>query len=304
MTLNTDVLQKKFGKNLIFKENLSKYSWFNLGGPADIFFRPENKTQLITFLKDIKIKDNNLKTYILGAGSNTLIRDSGVKGLVIKLGSKFSGITLLGEDKIEVGAAELDKKVSEYAKNNNISNLEFLSCIPGSIGGAIKMNSGCYGSNISDVLVSIKVIDDKGEEKQIKSSNIQFYYRGTDLPEKYIILSAILKGNLSSKAIIAKKQKDLIQRKKNSQPNQIKTGGSTFKNNNKKKAWMLIKESGCDKFYEGEAKISEKHCNFFINNGKAKASDIEKLIHKVKKEVYLKTGVNLELEIKIIGDEK
>jgi len=302
MSLNTDVLQKKFGKNIIFKENLSKYSWFNLGGPADIFFRPEDKTQLISFLKDIK--DNNLKTYILGAGSNTLIRDLGVKGLVIKLGSKFSGIKLLGEDKIEVGAAELDKKVSEFAKNNNISNLEFLSCIPGSIGGAIKMNSGCYGSNISDVLLSINVIDHKGEEKQIKSSNIQFYYRGSDLPENYIILSAILKGTISSKDLISKKQEDLIQRKKNSQPSQIKTGGSTFKNNNKKKAWMLIKESGCDKFSVGDAKISEKHCNFFINSGKAKATDVEKLINKVQKEVKIKTGINLELEIKIIGDAK
>ena len=301
MNLNTEILQKKFGKNLIFKENLSKYSWFNLGGPADIFFRPAHKDQLISFLREIK--DNNFKIYILGAGSNTLIRDSGVKGIVIKLGSKFSGIKLLGEDKIEVGAAELDKKVSDFAQNNSISNLEFLSCIPGSIGGAITMNSGCYGSNISDILISIKVVDEKGEEKEIKSSDIQFYYRGTNLPTNYIILSAILKGTVSNKDLIIKKQEELIQKKKKSQPRQIKTGGSTFKNSNKKKAWMLIKESGCEKFSVGDAKISEKHCNFFINSGKAKASDVEKLINKVQKEVKVKTGIDLELEIKIIGNE-
>jgi len=182
--------------------------------------------------------------------------------------------------------------------------MEFLSCIPGSIGGAIIMNSGCYGSDISKILLSIKVVDDKGNEKEIKNNEIKFYYRGTDLPKNYIILSAILKGIVSSKKLVTEKQEELIQRKKESQPSQIKTGGSTFKNNNDKKAWMLIQESGCDKFSVGDAKISEKHCNFFVNNGKAKASDIEELINKVKKEVQTKTGVSLELEIKIIGDEK
>ena len=301
MNLKTDILKKKFGKNLIINENLSKYSWFNLGGPADIFFRPENKDQLIKFLDEIR--ENNYKIHILGAGSNTLIRDSGVLGVVIKLGSKFSDIKLLTNDTIEVGAAVLDRKVSDFAKNNDIGSMEFLSCIPGSIGGAIIMNSGCYGADISEILLSIKVIDDKGKEKEIKNDEIEFYYRGTDLPKNYIILSARLKGTTSKKKLIEKKQEELIQRKKKSQPSQIKTGGSTFKNINEKKAGMLIKESGCDKFYVGDAKISEKHCNFFINNGTAKASDIEKLINKVKKEVRSKTGVDLELEIKIIGDE-
>ena len=182
--------------------------------------------------------------------------------------------------------------------------MEFLACIPGSIGGAIIMNSGCYGSDISKILISIKIVDDKGNEKEIKNDEIEFYYRGTNLPKNYIILSAVLKGAVSSKQLIAKKQEEYILKKKESQPSQIKTGGSTFKNNKEKKAWMLIKESGCDKFYIGDAKISEKHCNFFVNNGKAKASDIEKLINKVRDEVKSKTGVSLDLEIKIIGDEK
>tara|TARA_B100000965_G_scaffold231449_1_gene193828 strand:- start:772 stop:1680 length:909 start_codon:yes stop_codon:yes gene_type:complete len=302
MNLNTDFLKKKFGKNLIIKEDLSKYSWFNLGGPADIFFRPENKDQLIKFLDTIKKK--NYKIHILGAGSNTLIRDSGVKGVVIKLGSKFSNIELLAKDTIEVGASTLDRKVSDFAKNNEISGMEFLSCIPGSIGGAIIMNSGCYGSDISEILSSIKIIDEKGKEKEIKNDEIKFFYRGTNIPKNYIILSAVLKGIISSKQLIEQKQEELIERKKKSQPSQIKTGGSTFKNSNNKKAWMLIKESGCDKLYIGDAKISDKHCNFFVNDGKAKTADIEKLINKVKKEVQKKTGVDLELEIKIIGDEK
>ena len=296
-----ELLQKKFGKNLIIKENLSKYNWFNLGGPADIFFRPESKQQLKEFLKEIK--DNNYKIFILGAGSNTLIRDSGVKGVVIKLGSKFSDIKLLDKDKIEVGAGTLDKKVSNFAKDKGIKDLEFLSCIPGSIGGAVIMNSGCYGSDISQILMSIKVIDDQGNEKEINSNEIKFSYRGTNIPYNYIILSAVLKGTVSSQKIIEKKQEELIKKKKETQPSQIKTGGSTFKNKKDQKAWILIKETGSDKLYVGDAKISEKHCNFFVNNGSAKASDIEKLINKVKREVYAKTGVELELEIKIIGNE-
>ena len=302
MNLNRVNLKKKFGKNVIFKENLSKYSWFNLGGPADIFFRPKNKDQLISFLEEIK--KNNYNIHILGAGSNTLIRDAGVKGVVIKLGSKFSDIELIEKDTIEVGAATLDRKVSDFSKNNNISNMEFLSCITGSIGGAIIMNSGCYNSDISKILLSIKVIDENGYEKEITSEKIKFYYRSTNLPANLIILSAKLKGIITSKELIEKKQEELILRKKKSQPNQIKTGGSTFKNDSNKKAWELIKESGCDKFNVGDARISEKHCNFFLNDGKAKTSDVEKLIHKVKKEVKSKTGIDLNLEIKIIGDEK
>ncbi len=216
MILNTDILKEKFGKNLIIRENLSKYSWFNLGGPADIFFRPENKDQLIKFL-DV-IKKDNLKINILGAGSNTLIRDSGVKGVVIKLGSKFSNIKLLEKDRIEVGASTLDRKVSDFAKNNNIGGMEFLSCIPGSIGGSIIMNSGCYGSDISEILISIKIIDEKGQEKEIKKDEIKFFYRGTDIPKNYIVLSAVLKGIASSKQLIEEKQEKLIKKKKNLNP--------------------------------------------------------------------------------------
>ena len=297
-------LIKKFNKNIFSEVNLSNYSWFNLGGPAELLFKPENTHQLINFLKEIK--ENDLKITILGAGSNVLIRDKGIKGVVIKLGSYFSKIKLIDQDSLEVGAATLDRKISNFAKENGIGNLEFLSCIPGSIGGAVIMNSGCYENDISKVLTSIKVIDIREcKEKKINREEINFFYRGTNLSEELIITSVNLKGKITDKGIIEKKQLQMIEKKKLSQPSQIKTCGSTFKNlNNKKKAWQLIKETGCDKFFVGDASISDKHCNFFVNNGNAKSSDIEKLINKVKKTVVEKTGVNLELEIKIIGEEK
>ena len=297
-----NILKIKFDNNFNQNVNLSNYSWFNLGGNAEFFFKPNNKIQLIEFLKEAK--KNNIKTTILGAGSNTLFRDKGVKGAVIKLGPNFSYTKLINKDIIEVGAATLDRKVANFAKDTNLANLEFLSCIPGSIGGAVIMNSGCYENNVSKVLLSIQVIDkNKLIEKEIKKEDIKFLYRGTNLNENLIIISAKFQGLIADKEKIEKKQSDFVERKKLSQPSQIKTCGSTFKNINKdKKAWMLIKESGCDNFREGDAIISQKHCNFFINNGNAKSTDIENLIKKVKKRVYAKTGVNLELEIKIIGE--
>ncbi len=294
-------LNKKFSNNIFNNKKLSNYSWFNLGGPAEYLFKPENKKQLIDFFKENK--KNNLKITILGAGSNTLIRDNGIKGVVIKLGSTFSDIKLIGKNRIEAGAAILDRKVANFAKENELSGLEFLSCIPGSIGGAIIMNSGCYGHEISNNLVSISAIDiKKCEEIEIKRKDVKFFYRGTDLPKDIIITSVKLEGKISSRSKIEKKQKEMIEKKKLSQPSQIKTCGSTFKNLKDKKAWELIKQTGSNQFKEGDAIISEKHNNFFVNNGNAKSADIEKLIKRVQKSVNEKTGVNLELEIKIIGE--
>ena len=293
---------KKFSDNVNENINLSNYSWFNLGGNADYFYKAKDKSQLLEFLEEIK--KSNLKTTILGAGSNTLFRDNGVRGVVIKLGLNFSYTKLVDKDILDVGAATLDRKVANFAKDNDLKNLEFLSCIPGSIGGAIVMNSGCYDNDISNVLLSIQAIDkNKLSEIEIKKEDIKFLYRGTNLPEDLIIISAKLKCSVGKKKEIEKKQLSLIERKKLSQPSQIKTCGSTFKNiNENKKAWMLIKKAGCEHFREGDAMISQKHCNFFVNNGNAKSSDIENLIKKVKKKVYEKTGENLKLEIKIIGE--
>ena len=302
MTLEINFI-KKFEGFFNHNVNLSNYSWFNLGGNAEYFYKAKNENQLIEFLREAK--KQNLKTTVLGAGSNTLFRDNGVKGVVIKLGNEFSYTKLINKNILDVGAATLDRKVANYAKENNVGNLEFLSCIPGSIGGAIIMNSGCYENDISKVLISIRAIDKKKlSSVEIKKEDIKFLYRGTNLPNDLIITSAKLKGTVSVKEKIEKKQLDLIEKKKTSQPNQIKTCGSTFKNVSKdKKAWMLIKEAGCENYQEGDAIISQKHCNFFVNNGNAKSSDIENLINKVKKKVQEKTGVNLELEIKIVGEK-
>ena len=303
MTLRSSFV-KKFGDNFLENVSLSNYSWFNVGGNAEYFYKAKDKNQLIEFLKEARNK--NLKTTIIGAGSNILFRDKGVRGAVIKLGKDFSFIKMVDKNILEVGAATLDRMVANFAKDNNLGNLEFLSCIPGSIGGAIAMNSGCYDNDISKVLLSIKAIHKNGlSEIEIKKEDIKFLYRGNNLPDDLIIISAKLKGSIKKKNIIEKKQSDLISRKKTSQPSQIKTCGSTFKNISKdKKAWMLIKAAGCDNLKEGDAMISKKHCNFFVNNGNARSLDIENLINKVKKKVFEKTGINLELEIKIIGEKK
>ncbi len=279
---------------------LSQYNWFNLGGPAELFFKPQDKKELIEIIRFSK--DKNLKINVIGAGSNTLIRDKGIKGLTIKLGKSFSTIKLLDNEIIEVGASTLDKKVANFAQENSISGFEFLSCIPGSLGGAVIMNSGCYGEDISKVFLSLKAVNFMGEEIEIKRENIKFFYRNTNLPNNLIITSVVLKGKQSSKENINKKQSQMIETKKKSQPSSVKTCGSTFKNPKGEKAWELIKKSQCANLSVGDAKISEKHSNFFINNGKATSEEIESLITKVRDQVFKKTGINLELEIKIVGD--
>ena len=301
MSSNKELINQ-FGKNISKNISLSNYSWFNLGGPAEYLFKPKNKDQLIKFLK--VNKKNRFNITVLGAGSNTLIRDKGIKGVVIKLGSSFSYINQINQDILEVGASTLDRKVSNYAKDCGLGNMEFLSCIPGSIGGAVIMNSGCYGNEISKILESINIIDiNNCEEKKLNREEIDFFYRGTNLSKDLIITSVRLRGIAMPKNKIEKIQNELLKKKKLAQPSQVKTCGSTFKNfNNEKKAWQLIKESGCDGLKEGGASISKTHSNFFINDGNAKSSDIEKLIEKVRQIVSKKFGVKLELEIKIIGD--
>ena len=291
-----------YNYNMIYKnEKLSKYSWFNLGGSARIFCKPNSESDLINFLK--KYGKNEKNVYILGAGSNTLFRDSGFDGVIFKLGKFFTQIKLLKDNKIEVGAATLDKKIADFASENSISGLEFLSCIPGSIGGGIMMNSGCYGYDISKIFFSLKAINMQGELKTFSKKDIKFIYRGSDFNKDLIILSVTLEGKPGNKNEIKKKQEEFINKKKETQPSKIKTCGSTFKNPQNKKAWELIKSSNCSDYVIGGASISSKHSNFFQNNGKATSSDIENLIEKVKKEVYLKTGTKLELEIKIIGNK-
>jgi len=293
-------LKNKILGELQFDENLSKHSWFSLGGPAKVVFRPKTLNELSIFLKNIK---EFYKIRVLGVGSNTLIRDGGFNGIIIKLGKSFSHLSLFDENKIISGASALDKNVSNFALKNSLSGFEFLSCIPGTIGGGIHMNSGCYGEDISKIIVSVQVMDFSGKIRVIYSSDIKFSYRGSNLDNKLIFISATFQGKKNNKSNIKKKINNLVEQKKKDQPSKIKTCGSTFKNPGNRKAWKLIKDSGCAGMSIGDAYISEKHCNFFVNRGHSKSSDLENLIYKVKSKVLDKTGINLELELQIIGEK-
>ena len=293
-------IKKKISGKISFNESLSKLSWFNLGGPAKILYRPKNLQELSIFLKEVKGAE---VIKILGAGSNTLVRDGGFNGVIIKFGKSFSHISLFDPNTIIAGASILDKNVSSFALENSLSGFEFLSCIPGTIGGAVRMNSGCYGEEISKILVSLQVMDFKGNIRIIQSPDIKFHYRGSNLDENLIYISATLRGKKDDMLNIKNKINNFVSKKKITQPEKIKTCGSTFKNPKDEKAWKLIKDSGCAGMRVGDAQISQKHCNFFVNNGNAKSKDLEKLIHQVKKKVSDKTGINLELELQIIGEK-
>ena len=293
-------MRKKISGQILFDESLSKHSWFNLGGPAKVIFKPKNLNELSIFLKNCK-EFNKIK--VLGAGSNTLIRDGGFDGVIIKLGKSFSHLSLLGQNILIAGASALDKNVSNFALENSLSGFEFLSCIPGTIGGGIRMNSGCYGEDISKILISVQVMDLSGKLKVVHSSDIKFSYRGCNLDNSLIFISATFKGKNDSNPNIQKKIINLVERKKKDQPSKIKTCGSTFKNPENNKAWSLIKDSGCAGMKMGDAHISEKHCNFFVNKRNAKSQDLENLIYQVKNKVLNKTGIKLELELEIIGEK-
>ena len=293
-------LLNEFGNNLRFQHDLKKKNWFNIGGKAKVFYKADNLKELVNFLKKIKKQE---KIFIIGAGSNTLISDKLFDGIVIKLSKNFNNISLLGEDIVIAGSAVLDKALSDFAMNNSLSGFEFLSCIPGTIGGGIRMNAGCFGREFKDILLSIQAIDKLGNVITIPSKDIEFSYRQNDLSDDLIFLSASFKATKGDMIKINNKMNKLKIKKENNQPTKIKTSGSTFKNpilQTKKKVWELIKESvPLDKSF-GDACISEKHCNFFVNKGNASFEDMNKLIDFVAKNVLEKTGISLEKEIKIL----
>ena len=285
---------------IIFDYDLKKRNWFNIGGKIEVFFKPDSLNELILFLKNFSDK---IRIFTLGAGSNLLISDQYLKGAAIKLGKNFSHLSKLSDEKIIAGSACSDKQVSDFAMENNISNLEFLSCIPGTVGGGLRMNSGCFGQEFKDILISIQALDPNGNMVTIPPNKFDFGYRFCGLDKKLIFLSATLKGLLSSKKEIEKKIKFLKDKKDKAQPTKIKTSGSTFKNpinQTEQKVWELIKRSVPSNTKFGDAKISEKHSNFFINENNASFDDMENLIKFVQEKVKLKTGIEIETEIEII----
>ena len=290
---------KTHGK-LFFDYDLKKINWFNIGGKSKIFFKPGNFEELIEFLKIYKSRG---KIFVIGAGSNVLISDKLYNGVVIKLGKNFSKLSLLDETTIIAGSSATDKQVSEFAKENNIGGFEFLSCIPGSIGGAIRMNTGCFDHEIKDSLISVQAVTFDGQVVSILKKDIIFNYRECNLPKNMIFLSATLKGKKKTKQLIQKEIITLKEKKEISQPTKIKTGGSTFKNpknQTNKKVWELIKSSISLNTEFGGASISKKHCNFLINKNNASYDDMLKLIQYIKKEVEIKTGVKIELELVLV----
>ncbi len=286
--------------DIFFNYDLKKLNWFNIGGKAEIFFKPNTLKSLVKFLN---IYSKREKIFILGAGSNVLINDTLFPGVIIKLGRNFSNISILNENLIVAGCATSQKNLSEYAKENNLGEMEFLSCIPGSVGGGIRMNSGCFEKEFKDILVSVQYIDFNGIVKTINSKNINFEYRGTNLPKDVIFLSATFKGMKKNKNKIQEKIDELKKRKEQSQPTRVKTGGSTFKNpknKTEKKVWQLIKESIPNDLKFGDAQVSEKHSNFFVNTNNASFNDMKTLIDFVKNKVKEKTGIDISLEIIIV----
>jgi len=290
----------EFSNNLKLDYDLKKKNWFNIGGKTKAFYKANDLKELIKFLRKIKDKE---KIFILGAGSNTLISDNKFDGVVIKLSQNFKNISLHSEQIIVAGSAVTDKSLSEFAMEHSLGGFEFLSCIPGTVGGGIKMNAGCFQREFKDIITSIQAVNKSGQVITIPAKDINFKYRDSGLSEDLIFLSASFKGFKKDKDIIKNEIQLLKQKKDETQPTKIKTSGSTFKNpigQSEKKVWQLIKESVSLKKSFGDACISEKHCNFFVNKGNAKFEDMKKLIEFVSRSVFKKTGIKLETEIKIL----
>ncbi|WP_412557685.1 UDP-N-acetylmuramate dehydrogenase [Thalassospira sp. MIT1370] len=277
---------------------LAKVTWFQVGGPADVMFRPADEADLADFLKG---KPDDMPVTVIGVGSNLLVRDGGIRGVVIRLGRPFTDAVIKDGD-LHVGAGALDLNVAQVAQQAGIAGLEFLSGIPGTIGGALRMNAGAYGSEIKDVLISATAIDGKGIKHTVTPDEMGMSYRHCDLPEDWIFTSAILRGTAGDPDEIAKRMDEIQQARAGSQPIKSRTGGSTFANPVPDRAWEVIDAAGCRGLTIGGAQMSEQHCNFMINTGNATALDLEQLGDEVRKRVKEHSGVELRWEIRRIGE--
>ena len=293
---NIHELSKELKSKFFFDYDISKHTWFRTGGKSEIYCIVDNQ-------KDLKIILNSLGKMpyiILGAGSNILVRDGGFKGIVFKLGKSFNQLSI-NNNKIIAGASILDSNLSKFAFMNSIKNLEFYSSIPGSIGGAVKMNAGCYGYETKDIISKVTLIDEEGEIKDLTKQQLNLGYRKSNI-KKEIILSAEFDIKYEDKDIILKKITEIKNLRTKNQPSKSKTGGSTFKNPKDFYAAELIEKSGCKDLRIGDAHVSEIHSNFLINDNNASAKQIEDLGKLIIEKVYNKFQISLEWEIIIIGD--
>jgi UDP-N-acetylmuramate dehydrogenase len=297
MTRPCDMLPPVRG-SLTLGAPLKDLVWFRAGGPAEILFRPADAEDLAAFLA---ARPADLRVSVIGVGSNLLVRDGGIPGVVVRLSSSFGKIEASGTQ-MRAGAAALDGAVARAAADAGIAGLEFLRGVPGTIGGALRMNAGCYGREIKDVFVEATAIDGKGNKIKLSSADMGFEYRkargaGDDL----VFVEAVFEGRKDDPAAIRDRMEELSANREASQPIKSKTGGSTFKNPPGHKAWQLIDQAGCRGLRIGGAQVSEKHTNFLINTGDARAADLEALGEDVRKRVQKKSGITLEWEIKRVG---
>ncbi|MBC05814.1 UDP-N-acetylmuramate dehydrogenase [Thalassospira sp.] len=277
---------------------LAKVTWFQVGGPADVMFRPADEADLADFLKS---KPEDMPVTVIGVGSNLLVRDGGIRGVVIRLGRPFTDV-VVKDGALHAGAGALDLNVAQTAQMNGIAGLEFLSGIPGTIGGALRMNAGAYGTEIKDVLVSATAIDGSGNIHTVTPDEMNMTYRHCGLPEDWIFTSAILRASSGDPEDIAKRMDEIQKARAESQPIKSRTGGSTFANPVPDRAWEVIDAAGCRGLKIGGAQMSEQHCNFMINTGDATALDLEQLGDEVRKRVKEHSGVELRWEIRRIGE--
>lgn len=279
--------------------DLSKINWFNVGGKADVMFRPKDTEDLAYFIQHCP---KDIPVTVLGVGSNLLVRDGGIEGVVIRLGREFATIRVNKERSlIHAGAGALDFNVAQLALEHHIGGMEFLVGIPGTIGGAVAMNAGAYLSDIASIVQEVEAVDETGMVHYLSPDDIGFIYRGNTLPEGMIFTKAILQGKAEDYAVIQSRMEEINHKRQSTQPVREKTSGSTFRNPPNHKAWQLIDQAGCRGLRVGDAMVSEKHCNFFINMGNATAQDIETLGETVRQRVQEHSGVLLEWEVKIVG---
>ena len=276
---------------------LDRETWFRAGGPADVLFRPADRDDLIAFIQK---KPQDVPVTVIGYGSNLLVRDGGVAGVVVRMGKRMAEIEIAG-DEVSAGAGAGDVAVSAAARDAGLAGLEFLSGIPGTIGGALRMNAGAYGREMKDIVIECKALDPQGGLHKLKPDQLGFEYRHCGVPEDWIFTGAVMRGTHDDKAKIAERMAEIRRAREESQPLRTRTGGSTFANPPGHKAWKLIDEAGLRGFKLGGAMVSEKHTNFLINTGAASGADIENLGEEIRRRVKAKSGVTLEWEIRRIG---
>jgi UDP-N-acetylmuramate dehydrogenase len=283
---------------LLANQPLAELTWFRVGGPAQVLFMPEDESDLAYFLKHLSA---DIPVIVIGLGSNLIVRDAGVPGVVIRLGRGFNEVTVEGT-RIRAGAAVPDVKVARAAQEAGLAGLAFYRGIPGGIGGALRMNGGAYGRETKDALIEARGVDRQGNIRVYSNADMHYTYRHCGAPEDVIFTQALFEGQPGDRAAIAAEMDKITESREATQPIKSRTGGSTFKNPPGQKAWQLIDAAGCRGLVVGDAQVSELHCNFLINRGNATASDIETLGETVRRRVKENSGVSLDWEIKRIGE--